>query len=54
MASKGKRVSCAGGCGRRILLFYNPSNYCRKCSKKNRLAALKLDNKRKREAGDDS
>jgi hypothetical protein len=44
------RVDCFGKCGRRIHAKYNPSGYCRKCQKRNALRALKISNKRRREA----
>jgi hypothetical protein len=51
--SKGKRQDCFGGCGRRVLPFYNPSGYCRKCQRKNARRALKLKNKQEREGKDE-
>lgn len=50
MAPKGRRIDCAGGCGRRILPYYNPSFLCRKCSRKRALKALKIAKKNRRMA----
>ncbi len=43
-----RRVDCYGDCGRRILLFFNPDGYCRKCAKLNRARVLRMDNRKKR------
>lgn len=48
MPPKGKRQACFGECGKMILLFYNPSGYCRKCQKRNALRVLKLEKKMER------
>lgn len=45
---KERRIECGGDCGRRILYFFNPTGYCRRCAKKNRKRVLRIDNKRKR------
>ena len=52
MPNRGERQDCFGECGRRISPHYNPSGYCRKCQRKNVLKALKLDNKKEKEADD--
>ena len=43
-----RRVDCYGDCGRRILLSFNPSGNCRKCTKLNKARALRMDNRKKR------
>jgi hypothetical protein len=50
MQKKGKRQDCFGGCGRRILTFYNPTGYCRKCQRKYRHIYEKNEARKNREA----
>lgn len=49
MSVRDRRISCADGCGRRILRRHNPSGYCRKCLKLRRHNVAKLEAKKKRE-----
>ena len=53
MAPKGKRIPCAGKCGRDILPFYNPSMLCRKCSRLRVARVIRENNKAKRRTNDD-
>lgn len=53
MQKKGRRQDCFGGCGRRILPFYNPSGYCRKCQRTNKRKFEKIEARKKREAETD-
>jgi hypothetical protein len=45
---KERRFPCGGDCGRDILHFFNPTGYCRKCQKKNKRHAIRVDSKRRR------
>lgn len=49
-AKNDRRVECYGGCGKHILHFYNPSGYCRKCTRANRVKAERMDTKRRLQA----
>ena len=46
--SEGGRVDCAGDCGRRILLYYNPGGLCRKCTRIMKRGLLRRENRQKR------
>jgi hypothetical protein len=44
-----RRLNCFGNCGKRILLRYNPSGFCRKCQRENAHKKLKAERKKERQ-----